>query len=1401
MAFTNIIMTDNKKKYTLNRYAKFALYGLGIIMILVLGLQIWFVKNAKDILKTIVEEKSKGRIKLELSDVSFSVFNNRMQIKDGDITSTDSVTVTTSYHVTFNKLTLKVASFWPLILKRDLKLDSINIYNPVIEVLQWRKDTVNQNKEDLSVTEEMGRIYNSMLDVLTDFGIRRIVVSNASLKLVNKMKADSYPVWITNIHLNVLRNPNKTTPGISNEEEVFLTSDRQIIGLPNGRHRLSFKNFKLQLFQKRIELDSCTITAVPKGKATSSYKIFFKKLLLVGVDFAAMSNLNLVRADTVFCDNPIFNFQINPSDADKKRNPDPEKIIKDLTSNLDLGFVGVKDAGIRFNIIGKRPRSIFNSNKDNFEMYGLKIQSDSASPVSVKRFDMMVRDYHLYNVDSSAIFNFDSIHFINKKVVLNNFTVRTTPTRLKVKSIRDFKFPYFELTGLDWYKLVFDQRVVAKEALIINPVIRYTKKTPTSQKKTNFFSMLQNMDSLMTLEKLEIRNGQLMLNFGKSTTLDLQQLNLKVSSNTLLSATNREGLRRAVDFFSMSKGLLHRKDLTGQLINMRYIPNNRIYADKLLLNSTSNNVNAVISGVFIDNMLIDDVTESIYADGLQWKDASVALNTLPENKLNKKPNEGSFDIKNIKGENTLLKLHNGSTIINSSVASLRVDSLIKINDEAARATGVYFVGNELIMENSNKKIHADVDEIRVATMLLQDEAKNISAHGITWNNAYVDIQELERRIRNKTNTGSLEFRDITGNNTRINMVSKKGNLETIVELLHADEISKKGTAHFVTNDLLFAGKDLSLSGTGLKATIEAYQVKDNDESYFKKLQLQQAREGNSINLQSPEINFTANVNELLSNQYAFTNAVINKPVLKIETGNQDKKLDVAEKKSMFFSVGTLQLVEPDITITTTKNDSTTVIKLPYSKGGLVSATKFSLDSNQLKTAFIQINSTAATIQKSNTASMGVVEGKVAVRLSNIYKNNKDGVAHWGVIIDDMELDNLKTFQVGPGKNILNAGDISLANVTVSSENIANLQLWFNNNSAATFKSKYGHYSDTKNVYSWSNASYNNGLKKMQVDSFSYRPIFTRDSTISLSTYEIDFLTFNASQVIINDFDLENFKLNKNLSAGTVELHQPQLSVFRDKLPPNEPNELKLLPTSSLKKVPDLLHIKEIKITDGNVSYTEKDAKTRKEGKLIITKINGTVSNIKNKTFLPGDSLQANLDAYMMDKGILNLQIRESYLDTANGFRMELRLKPTPVSILNPVMVPLSNVKFTTGIIDSFYINAVGKEHFAYGKINMFYHDLKIKLVKNGDPNQSSFKTSMITFLANTFIIKNKNEQKQQTIFLERMRDKSFFNYLLKITFNGMGSSVGPSKSSKNEKGLKNEIKTRQLPETMLPVLW
>ena len=1381
--------------YRGKRRLKILLIVLCIFGTGVLGLHIWFVNNARGILKNIVEEKSKGKVKLELSQLRFNFFSNQLQIHQGDLRSTDTVTVPTSYHVKFSKLTLRVHSFWPLLLNKSLVLDSINILNPVIEVLQWKKDTTkNNSKEDLSVTQEMGRIYNSTLDVLKGFGIRRIIVNNASVSMVNKMKPESYPVWITNIYLNVLRKPGDENTQQATEQSVELTTRNQSIGLPGGRHHLSFKNFQLKLFGKRIELDSCTVTAVANGTSTSSYKIFFNKLMLVGVDFAAMSSLNLIRADSVYCENPLFYIKLNPSDAEskKKDKPDPEKIIRDLTSDLDLAFVGVKNAGIHLEIIGKKPRSIFNSNKDNFEMRGLRINGDSASPVHVERFDMLVRDYHLYNIDSSAIFGFDSIRFINDKIVLNNFSVHTTPSRLKIKSIRDFRFPRFELTGLDWYHLIFDQNVVAREAVLINPTIHYTKITGSTGKKTNFFSMLQNMDSLMTLERLNIINGELNLNFGKATSLSLYNVNLRVSSNELLQATNQEGLRKAVDYFSISKGLLKRKDLTGHLINVRYEPNNIIYADKLLINSTNNNVNASITDVFIDNMLLDERTEMIVADGLRWKNASVSLKTSTVKKADRKNMAGSFDINNILGSNTHLVLNNGITSINSSVQLLKVDALRKAENGPVETSGVHFAGNDLLIESDAKTIKANIEDIEVDNMLLKDEAKDIIADGVRWKNADIDINSILVSDSVKDNDGTLTVKNVAGSNTRVNISNNEGKIYSTVELVQAASLSKMGNEAFVAEGLLVKGNDLAIKGKFLQANVNSYQVASDESSFLSQLQVQKINGLDSLIVQSPRINFSADINSMLANDYHFMDVQAITPKINIDKWNLSEDDDTASTANTLLRIDKLSVTEPAINIATHHHDSVTVINIPGSKTSGITATEILIDKDGIQVGSMKVNTNAATLVKGGQ-TFGAENGNVNIDLSDVHLQKKEGKPFWGAVINNLTVKNPNSLILGKNKNKLSLEAASVGNLHLSSYNFADATLMFKDNPTAWVRTTNGQYADSNSVIKWYNAQYNNESKTLDLDSFSYHPLLSQDSAIARNQYQMDYTSFNAGAVNLTGIDLERLRSDTAMVASSIHLTNPVVKIFRDKFPPSMPSKHKPLPTVAIRNIARPVSIEKINITNGEVSYTEKQEKSRAEGTLLLKHISGTVENIKNKEHSASDSLAINLKADLMDQALIHLRIKQSYVDTANGFTLKLTMKPTELAVFNPVMVPLSNVKFTAGIVDSFQLNAIAKEYFAYGKMNMFYHDFHIKMISDGNPNKSGFKNNVVSFLANTFILKNNNTDREAVIFFKRMRDKSFFNYLLKITFNGMGTSVGAGKNRKNRRHYKNILEERGLP--------
>ena len=107
------------------------------------------------------------------------------------------------------------------------------------------------------------------------------------------------------------------------------------------------------------------------------------------------------------------------------------------------------------------------------------------------------------------------------------------------------------------------------------------------------------------------------------------------------------------------------------------------------------------------------------------------------------------------------------------------------------------------------------------------------------------------------------------------------------------------------------------------------------------------------------------------------------------------------------------------------------------------------------------------------------------------------------------------------------------------------------------------------------------------------------------------------------------------------------------------------------------------------------------------------------------------------------------------------------------------------------MRVVGREELAFGEIKMFYHDLKVSVLKKGD-NKRSLLSGIKNFFVNT-IIKNKNSEKSSTIFFRRLRDRSAVNYLVKITFNGIINTVTGKQNKKKFRQNKVDIKKQHLP--------
>jgi hypothetical protein len=425
--------------------------------------------------------------------------------------------------------------------------------------------------------------------------------------------------------------------------------------------------------------------------------------------------------------------------------------------------------------------------------------------------------------------------------------------------------------------------------------------------------------------------------------------------------------------------------------------------------------------------------------------------------------------------------------------------------------------------------------------------------------------------------------------------------------------------------------------------------------------------------------------------------------------------------------------------------------------------------------------------------LGVEKGKIDVDLSNIQLGSKEGKPEWRAFINNVHLQNPNSFIIGKNKNKLSLEQVSTGNINLSSNNLSDFNQILKSSVSAWIRGTTGEFIDSTTTLKWYNAEYDYAKRNLKLDSFSYYPTQSRDSVIAHTPYQTDYITLKTGAINMADFNLEEYRKDSALIAGVVDITNPIITIYRDKKPPFRSGIIKPLPVDMIKNISLPVSIKRINLIEGLLSYTEKNDRTRTEGTILLTRLDGKISRIKNHDLKIDDSLVFSIDAFLMDSALIKLRVKESYADSLSGFLMSLRMTPTSLTFLNPIIAPLSNVKIVSGTVDSFFLRAIGKEDLALGEVNMYYHNLRIKLYKNAELNESTFLTKAASFFANTFVIRKNNSGKPGIVYFQRIRDRSFFNYIVKMTFSGMAASIGVKKNKKYLKQYERQTKTKGLP--------
>ena len=286
--------------------------GIMALVCIAVSFNIWFVQNTNAIIESLVRSQSNGHIQLQLQKSKFQYFRKKIVLYGATFTSEDTTGAKTLYSFKVPKLDLKIRSFWAFWLRNELLIDSIALNAPEVTVTLLSK-TAKQEKTNISIPEEIGRIYNSILDALQVLQVRRFQIEDGRFNLVNKTDPQEPVTAISNIHFNI--NNLKITSD-SAARNKFLYSDNvvlrvtdQNITFPDGVHHMSFKNLLINVGNKQVQLDSCWLRAENRSDK-NAFRIFFDVLKMTNLDFASLYRKSLIKADSVYIDNPDINLTL-----------------------------------------------------------------------------------------------------------------------------------------------------------------------------------------------------------------------------------------------------------------------------------------------------------------------------------------------------------------------------------------------------------------------------------------------------------------------------------------------------------------------------------------------------------------------------------------------------------------------------------------------------------------------------------------------------------------------------------------------------------------------------------------------------------------------------------------------------------------------------------------------------------------------------------------------------------------------------------------------------------------------------------------------------------------------------------------------------------------------------------
>lgn len=303
-----------------------------------------------------------------------------------------------------------------------------------------------------------------------------------------------------------------------------------------------------------------------------------------------------------------------------------------------------------------------------------------------------------------------------------------------------------------------------------------------------------------------------------------------------------------------------------------------------------------------------------------------------------------------------------------------------------------------------------------------------------------------------------------------------------------------------------------------------------------------------------------------------------------------------------------------------------------------------------------------------------------------------------------------------------------------------------------------------------------------IKSFAFKCRFTKDVFAKQVQWQKDLYNITIPSISLQNINWGHVLTGEDISADNIKATGGNVRIYCDRRLSKPPSKLGKYPHQLLLKDSLPITIKNFTLDDFTVTYEEFNPKSGKTGKIVFNDVNGAVKNITNdKILIAQDNImKASCSAKFMGQSPVKASFGFNLARAKDGvFTTDASMGSMDATQLNDLCSALGRFSIDKGRINSLTTHIEGDNYGATGTVTFLYNDLKISVLKKqeGDDGTKLKKRGFLSFIANTFVIKNSNPGRNNEVRTEscrftRINTKSFFNLVWKTVEDGVKKTAG-----------------------------